>query len=187
MLTIQDKSIVTNKTTTVAKNADPTFNTNRQGTYKLTGISTSTVYSGSVAGSNWTVTTDSDDTYSDALTKIKTAIDALNVSGLTTTKLKDSLRLTRNASFTLTGTGGPYANQLTVFQDQVATLDELPSESVHNHIVKIINSGALTKAYYLKYIATNSTSGPGYWTETIAPDTSTGLNNATMPLSLIHI
>jgi len=186
VLTIQDKSIVTNKTTTVAKNADPTFNTNRQGTYKLTGISTSTVYSGSVAGSNWTVTTDSDDTYSDALTKIKTAIDALNVSGLTTTKLKDSLRLTRNASFTLTGTGGPYANQLTVFQDQVATLDELPSESVHNHIVKIINSGALTKAYYLKYIATNSTSGPGYWAETLAPDTSTGLNNATMPHELVN-
>ena len=186
VLTIQDKSIITNKTKVVAKIADPTFNANRQGTYKISGTSIETTYSGSVAGSNWTVTTDSDDTYSDALTKIKTAIDALSISGLTTTKLKDSIRLTRNASFTLTGTGGPFANQLTVFQDQVATLDELPSESVHNHVVKIINSGALTKAYYLKYVANDGTSGPGYWTETIAPDTSTGLDNSTMPHELVN-
>ena len=186
VLTIQDKSIITNKTKVVAKIADPTFNANRQGTYKISGTSIETTYSGSVAGSNWTVTTDSDDTYSDALTKIKTAIDALSISGLTTTKLKDSIRLTRNASFTLTGTGGPFANQLTVFQDQVPTLDELPSESVHNHVVKIINSGALSKAYYLKYVANDGTSGPGYWTETIAPDTSTGLDNSTMPHELVN-
>ena len=186
ILTIQDKSIITNKTKVVAKIADPTFNANRQGTYKISGTSIETTYSGSVAGSNWTVTTDSDDTYSDALTKIKTAIDALSISGLTTTKLKDSIRLTRNASFTLTGTGGPFANQLTVFQDQVPTLVELPSESVHNHVVKVVNSGALTKAYYLKYVANDGTSGPGYWTETIAPDTSTGLDNSTMPHELVN-
>jgi hypothetical protein len=184
ILTIQDKSIIANKTTTVAKNADPTFNANRQGTYKISGVSNDTTYSGSVAGQSWTVTTDSDDTYSDALTKIKTAIDNLNISGLTTTKLKDNIRLTRNASFTLTGSGGPFANQLTAFQDQVATLDELPSETVHNHTVKIINSGALTSSYYLKYVANDGTSGPGYFKETLAPDKSTGLDNSTMPHQL---
>ena len=186
VLTIQDKSIITNKTKVVAKNADPTFNANRQGTYKITGTSIDTTYSGAVAGNNWTVTTDNNDTYDDALTKIKTAIDALNVSGLTTTKLKDSIRLTRNASFTLTGTGGAFANQLTVFQDQVATLNELPAETVHNHVVKVINSGALTSSYYLKYVAHNGTSGPGYFEETLAPDTSTGLNAATMPHELLN-
>ena len=85
-----------------------------------------------MAGQSWTVTTTSTDTYDQALTKIKTAIDNLSISGLTTTKLKDNIRLTRNASFTLTGTAGPFSNQANVFQDQVATLDELPSESVHN-------------------------------------------------------
>ena len=184
VLTIQDKSIITNKTKVVAKTADPTFNANRQGTYKISGVSNDTTYSGSVAGQSWTVTTDSDDTYSDALTKIKTAIDNLNISGLTTTKLKDNIRLTRNASFTLTGSGGPFANQLTAFQDQVATLDELPSETVHNHTVKIINSGALTSSYYLKYVANDGTSGPGYFKETLAPDKSTGLDNSTMPHQL---
>ena len=186
VLTIQDKSIITNKTTTVAKTADPTFNANRQGTYRLTGTSISTTYSGSVAGSNWTVTTDSDDSYDDALTKIKTAIDNLNISGLTTTKLKDNIRLTRTSAFTLTGTAGPFANQMNAFQDQVATQDELPSETVHNHLIKIVNPGALTKSYYLKYVANNGTSGPGYYEEALAPDVSTGLDNSTMPHELVN-
>ena len=186
VLTIQDKSIITNKTTTIAKTPDPTFNANRQGTYKISGTSVDTTYSGSVAGSNWTVTTTSTDTYDQALTKIKTAIDNLNISGLTTVKLIDSIRLTRTSAFTLTGTGGPFSNQLTVFQDQVATLAELPTETVHNHVIKIVNAGALTKAYYLKYVANNGTSGPGYFEETLAPDTSTGLDNSTMPHELVN-
>jgi len=186
VLTIQDKSIVTNKTTTVAKNADPTFHLYRQGTYKISGTSVETTYSGAVAGQSWSVTTDNDDTYDDALTKIKTAIDNLNISNLTVTKLKDSLYLSRNIGFTLTGTGGPFANQLTVFQNQVATLSELPAETVHNHVIKIVNAGALTSSYFLKYVAHNGTSGPGYYEETLSPSKSTGLNAATMSHELLN-
>ena len=185
ILTIQDKSIITNKTTTVNALAAPTFNANRQGTIKITGTSIDTTYNVSVAGQAITAyTSGSTTTYDQVLTELKSRIDGLNISGLTTTKLKDSIRLTRNASFTLTGTAGPFNNQMTVFQDQVATLDELPSETVHNHVIKVINSGALTNAYYLKYIANNGTSGPGYYEETVAPDTSTGLDAATMPHQL---
>ena len=186
ILTIQDKSIITNKTTTVAKLADPTFNANRQGTIRITGVSNDTTYNVSVAGSAISAyTSPNNATYDTVLTELKSRIDGLSISNLTVTKLKDSLRLVRTgASFTLTGTAGAFNNQLVVFQDQVATLDELPSESVHNHVVKIINSGALTSSYYLKYVANNGTSGPGYWAETLAPDTSTGLNNATMPHQL---
>ncbi len=187
VLTIQDKSIITNKIKVAAKNADPTFNANRQGTIRISGVSTETAYEGTVAGQSWTVTTDNNDTYSDALGKIKTAIDNLSISNLTVTKLKDNLRLVRTgASFTLTGTGGPYANQMNVFQDSVATLSELPTESIHNHVVKIINSGALTSAYYLKFVANNGTSGPGYWSESLAPNTSTGLDASTMPHELLN-
>ena len=39
ILTIQVKSIITNKTVTANKIADPTFNANRQGTIKITGTS----------------------------------------------------------------------------------------------------------------------------------------------------
>ena len=188
ILTIQDKSIITNKTTTVAKNADPTFNANRQGTIKLSGTSHSIHYDVSVAGQAITTYHSSNtDTYDDVLSELKTRIDGLSISGLTVTKLQDNLHLVRSgSSFTLTGSGGMFGNQLTVFQDQVATLDELPSQSVNNHVVKVVNSGALTSAYYLKYVANDGTSGPGFYEETLAPDTSTGLNNATMPHELVN-
>jgi hypothetical protein len=185
ILTIQDKSIITNKTSTVNALAAPTFNANRQGTIRITGTSLNTTYEVTVAGQSISAyTSGGTTTYDQVLTELKSRIDGLNISGLTTTKLKDSIRLTRNASFTLSGKAGPFANQLNVFQDQVATLDELPSESVHNHVVKVVNSGALTSAYFLKYVANNGTSGPGYYEETVAPDTSTGLDAATMPHQL---
>jgi len=188
ILTIQDKSIIANKTTTVAKNADPTFNANRQGTVRITGVSNDTTYNISVAGQAISsYTSPNNATYDTVLTELKSRIDGLSISNLTVTKLKDSLRLVRTgASFTLTGTGGAFNNQLNVFQDQVASLDELPSESLHNHVVKVVNSGALTSSYFLKYVANNSTSGPGYWAETLAPDTSTGLDNSTMPHELVN-
>ena len=188
ILTIQDKSIIANKTVVAAKNADPTFNANRQGTIRITGVSNNTTYNISVAGQAISAyTSGGSSTYDDVLTELRTRINGLNISNLTVTKLKDSLRLVRTgASFTLTGTGGAFNNQLNVFQDQVASLDELPSESLHNHVVKVINAGALTSSYFLKFVATNGTSGPGYWAETLAPDTSNGLNAATMPHELVN-
>ena len=187
VLTIQDKSIITNKTTTVNALAAPTFNANRQGTIRITGTSLNTTYEVTVAGQSISAyTSGGTTTYDQVLTELKSRIDGLNISGLTTTKLKDNIRLTRNASFTLSGKAGPFANQLNVFQDQVATLDELPSESVHNHVVKVVNSGALTSAYFLKYVANNGTSGPGYYEETISPAVSTGLDAATMPHELLN-
>ena len=187
ILTIQDKSIITNKTVTAAKTADPTFNANRQGTIRITGTSLNTTYEVTVAGQSISAyTSGSTTTYDQVLTELKSRIDALNISGLTTTKLKDNIRLTRNASFTLSGKAGPFANQLNVFQDQVATLDELPSESVHNHVVKVVNAGTLTESYFIKYVANDGTSGPGYYEETISPAVSTGLDAATMPHELVN-
>jgi hypothetical protein len=187
ILTIQDKSIITNKTVTANKTADPTFNANRQGTIRITGTSLNTTYEVTVAGQSISAyTSGGTTTYDQVLTELKSRIDGLNISGLTTTKLKDNIRLTRNASFTLSGKAGPFANQLNVFQDQVATLDELPSESVHNHVVKVVNSGALTSAYFLRYVANDGTSGPGYYEETVSPAVSTGLDAATMPHELVN-
>ena len=187
ILTIQDKSIIANKLITAAKTADPTFNANRQGTIRITGTSLNTTYEVTVAGQSISAyTSGGTTTYNQVLTELKSRIDGLNISGLTTTKLKDNIRLTRNASFTLSGTAGPFADQLNVFQDQVATLDELPSESVNNHVVKVVNSGALTSSYFLKFVASNGTSGPGYYEETLSPSTSTGLDASTMPHELVN-
>jgi len=188
VLTVQDKSFITNKTVTANKTADPTFNANRQGTIKLTGVSSDTKYNVTVAGSAISeYTSGNTSTYDQVLTELKSRIDGLSISNLTVTKLKDSLHLARTgASFTLTGTGGIYGTQLEVFQDSVPTLGDLSTESIHNHTVKIINSGALTSSYFLKFVATNGTSGPGYYTEALGHGMSTGLDAATMTHELIN-
>jgi len=186
ILTIQDKSIITNRLRTTATTAAPTFNANRQGTLRLSGTSLSTPYSGTVAGQSFSVTTNSTDGYSETLTKIKNAIDALGISGLTVTKFKDNVRLTRTSSFTFTATGGDFADQANAFQDQVATLEEIPSETTHNHVVKVANSGLLTSAYFLKFVANDGVSGDGFWQETISPSVSTGLDASTMPHQLVN-
>ena len=188
VLTVQDKSFITNKIVTANKTADPTFNANRVGTIKLSGVSSSTTYNINVAGSAIsTYTSGASSTYAQVLTELKSRIDGLNISNLTVSRLKDSLHLARTgASFTLTGDGGIYGTQLEVFQNSVPTLGDLPTESLNDHIVKIINSGALTSSYFLKFVATNGTSGPGYWTEALGHGMSTGLDAATMTHELVN-
>ena len=187
VLTIQDKSIITNRLEQTAITTAPPFTANKQGTLRISGSSLDTPYSGTVNGQAFSVTTNSTDGYSSALTKIEQAINNLNISGLTVTKFKDNLFLEHpTTSFTFTATGGDFETQANSFQNQVATLAELPSESKHGHVVRIINSGALTSSYFLRFVATNGTGGPGFWEETISPSASTGLDASTMPHQLVN-
>ncbi len=190
VLTIQDKSIISNRlvpTAASSTTADTTFVPNRQGTIRISGSSLDTTYSGTVAGLPFSVTTTNTDGYASALTKIKQAIDGLGISNLTVTKFKDNVRLVRTgADFILTATGGDFETQANSFQDQAATLADIPSESAHDHVVKIINSSAFSSSYFLKFVATNGTGGPGFWEETISPSASIGLDPATMPHQLVN-
>ena len=187
ILTVQDTSIISNNLITVAKIADPTFNTTRKATLLLEGSSISTTYTITIDSTTITVTTDSDDSYDDTLTKLKTAIDNEGISGLTVTKYPSILHLTSNSSFTITAKGGDFNDRLTYFQDQVDNISQLPVESFNGHIVKIINTAQTAKdTYWVKFVAYDGTSGPGYWDETVDPGKSVGLDNTTMPHELIN-
>ena len=186
ILTIQDKSIITNRLVTTAAVTAPTFTPNKQATIRLSGTSLNTTYSGTINGQSFTVTTGSTDGYVQALTQIKNAIDALGISGLTVTRFKDNVHLERTSSFTFSVTGGDFEDQANGFQDQVATLAEIPSESKHGHVVKIANSGLLTSAYFLRFVANDGVSGDGFWEETVSPSVSTGLDASTMPHQLVN-
>ena len=186
LLTVQDTSIVTNNLITAAKVADPSFTANKQATLELSGSSISITYVIVVAGTTVTVTTDSDDTYDDALTKIKTGIDAASISGLTTTKYQTTLQLTRSSAFTITATGGSSNSAINVFQDQVDNISQLPLQTAHNHTVKIINTISDKDTYWSKFVADNGVSGPGFWEETRDPSKSVGLDNTTMPHELVN-
>jgi len=186
ILTVQDTSIVTNNLITAAATSAPSFTANKQATLELSGSSISITYVIVVAGSTATVTTDSDDTYDDTLTKLKTAIDALSISNLTVTKHQTTLQLNRTSAFTITATGGSANSAINVFQDQVDNVSQLPIQTAHNHTVKVINTSSDKDTYWAKFVADNGSSGPGFWEETIDPSVSTGLNNTTMPHELVN-
>ena len=186
LLTVQDTSIISNNLITAAKTADPSFTANKQATLELSGTSVLITYVIVVAGTTVTVTTDSDDTYDDALTKIKAGIDAASISNLTVTKYQTTLQLTRTSAFTITATGGSLNSSITVFQDQVDNIAQLPVQTAHNHTVKVINTASANDTYWAKFVADNGTSGPGFWEETLDPSKSTGLDNTTMPHELVN-
>ena len=186
VLNLQDTSIITNNLITAAVQSAPSFTAKSQATLVLSGTTISTPYSVTVAGSTATVTTDSDDTYSDTLTKLKTAIDALSISNLTTTIYKTTLQLSRTSAFTIVASGGSDGNSIRAFQDQVDSNADLPNESFNNHTVKVMNTSDLDHDdYWRKFVADNGTSGTGHWTETIDPSVSVGLDSSTVPHELV--
>ncbi len=187
VLTVQDTSIITNNLIVAAKIADPTFNANRKATLVLSGGSTSNTYTVVINGSTVTHTSSSTATYDSILTALKTAIDNLSISGLSTVKYLTTLQLTdSNSAITITATGGLLGDSITVFQDQVDNISQLPIQSFHDHTVKVINTSSTNDTYFAKFVADNGTSGPGYWKEALDPSKSTGLDNTTMPHELIN-
>ena len=197
ILTVQDTSIITNNLKIAAKIADPTFISKTRATLVLTDNAISSPYSvtlnagGGASDQTYSVTSASDETYDSLITKIKDGIDALSISGLTVTKYAASLELTRVVSgtrtaFSITCKGGAANNKLAVFQDQVDNVSQLPTQSFHDHVVKIINTASANDTYFAKFVADDGTSGVGFWKETLDPATSTGLDNTTMPHELIN-
>ncbi len=194
VLTVQDTSIITNNLISVSSLTAPTHTQNTRATLILSGTFTHGVdtYDVTVNGTAITqVTGASGDGYDDILDDLKTNIDALNVSGLTVTKYINTLELSRVVSgtptaFTITSKGGLDNSKLTVFQEQVDNVGQLPIISFHDHIVKIINTESEDDTYYSKFVANNGVSGEGYWTETVGPGVSLGLDNSTMPHELVN-
>ncbi len=186
VLNLQDTTIITNNLITITKQADPSFVANKQATLELKGSAYSNTYTVIIDGTTTTTTTDSDDTYDDALTKIKASIDGASISGITTTKYKSTIQVSKASAITISATGGPEGSSITVFQDQVDDIGQLPLETFNGHIVKIVNSASTEDTYFKKFAADNGTSGTGQWLETIDPSKSPGLTASTMPHQLVN-
>ena len=187
VLTVQDTSIITNNLITVAKQADPTFNANRKATLVLSGSPVSNVYTVVVDGNTITHTSNASGTYDSILTALENSIDALSISGLTTTKYRESLHLEdSNSTITISATGGQGGDSIFVFQDQVENVTQLPQQSFNGHLVKVFNTNSLNDTYFAKFVADNGTSGPGHWAEGLDPSKSVGLDASTMPHELVN-
>ena len=187
VLTVQDTSIITNNLVSVAAQADPSFTSGKQATLTISGaVVAGEVYKATIAGQNISVTAQSGDGYNDVLGDIKTAIDALGISGITTAYYLTTVQITGTSAFTISAQAGLDNTKLSAFQNQVDNISQLPSQSFNGHIVKIMNTDAEADTYFAKFIADNGTSGAGFWEETIDPSKSIGLNQDTMPHELIN-
>ena len=197
VLTVQDTSVIVNNLHTVAKQADPTFIARTRATLILTDTAVSSTYSvtinagGGASDQTFTTTTNSTETYDGLLTTLKNGIDAFSISGLTVTKYQGTLELDRVVSgtrtaFSITCKGGALNNKLTVFQDQVDNVAQLPIHSFQDHVVKVINTASPNDTYFAKFVADNGVSGTGYWGETRDPSKSPGLDASTMPHELVN-
>ena len=201
VLTVHDTSILTNTTTTVAALAAPTFVPRTRATLVLNGAPADddeydvTINDGSSDHTISTITATASSTYDSILTSLKTAIAGLSITGITSGDLRifqNSLQIDRivtgtRTTFSITASGGSTNKKMYVFQDWVDSAENLSSESIHDHVVEVINTSQLAEDnYYGKFVADNETIGRGYWMETIAPTVSTGLDQATMPHELIN-
>ena len=197
ILTVQDTSVIVNNLQIVAKQPDPNFIANTRATLVLTDTAVSSTYSvtmnagGGASDQTFTTTTGTTTTYDQLLTTLKNGIDAFNISGLTVTKYLGTLELSRvvsgtRTSFAISCQGGPANNKLTVFQDQVDNVAQLPIQSFQDHVVKVINTASANDTYFAKFVADNGVSGNGFWQETRDPSKSAGLDGSTMPHELVN-
>ncbi len=202
ILTVQDTSIITNNLITVNATTAPSYTANTKATLSLFGAVAGgtdnysvTITPAGGSASTATYNSSSGDSYDDVLTGIRDAIKALNISGLTTNtsvkKLDTTIELNRAPSgtptaFTITAKGGLDNSKLTAIQEQVDNVSQLPIQSKHDRVIKVINTSSVNDTYWSKFVADNGTEGTGFWQETVDPTVSTGVLQGTMPHELIN-
>ena len=192
IITVQDTSIVINSSVTVTAQAAPTFNPHRVASIEVQYVTSSTTYTIEITidGSTQTATytTSSSADVNTILDELESDIDDMtgDHANITVTKLANSLELTSTVAMDIHAEGGLDNKGLTVVEDEVASVGELPIKSVHDRTVKIVNTNSSADTYWAKFVAHDGTSGEGYWEETRDPSVSAGLNNSTLPHELIN-
>ena len=201
ILTVQDTTIITNKTTVVTTQTAPTHTANKKATIRLLNVKYGSKYNVKIDGTETTdqITIMEDGgsatevlNSDDILTQLVTNIKALSGWGdadadTTVTQLPASIELTSTSAFTIEAIDDQGNDNLEVFQEQVNDVSDLPSQSTHGRLVKVINTVSDKDSYWAKFIAeAGSGSGPGYWEETIDPGVSAGLTASTMPHELFN-
>ena len=194
IITIQDTSIVVNKSKTAAMTAAPTgYEPKRRATVVVNSVAEQQTYTIEVTISSTTqtatYTTSSSDTVDDILDDLKADIEAFTGShgSITVTKLSNELELVHpSADMEVHAEGGVDNLAMTAFEATVANLSLLPLQSTHGRVVKVINTAITEDDYWVKFVAYDETSGEGYWEETISPSVSTGFDKSTMPHELVN-
>ena len=213
MLSVQDTSLITNKTQVTAAKPDnlpadpPTKGQVKEATVFITNAQYSTNYKLTINGANVALPTlqptrwgeqgpdnaANPSTYFKAFISIEeilkvyeTAIKKL-LTTATVTRLTNSIEIRSPDFFTIEVKAGQSNIDGRVMTDRADNIAQLSADSIHDRIVLVANSGATDKDdYYVKFVADNGVSGLGHWLETIKPGLSPGVDPATMPHQLLN-
>lgn len=184
-LTINDFTYIVNSEKVVTAKAAPAWNAKRQATVVISGVDNSVDYTVKIGASTFTYT--SAGAGHIKIGDITSGLSAAITSGFATkTIIDNTIYLTFSSDTDVSGFAGSTGKDLRVFQDSVDTFARLPEQAKHDQVVRIANIAGDQDDFYLKFVADNGTSGKGYWEETVAPNVSKGLNEATMPVALIR-
>lgn len=185
VLTIQDTSIITNKSVIVEGNPTNTFVPKTKGTVRLLEVSYGSVYEISINGTVEATYTSPDNADENPI-NANTILDSLKeqLTSVSVIKLDSSLELSSDTAFSLDSTGGLGNDGLISFQDTIDVAVRLPNQSVKDRLVNIINTDTDGLGYWAEFIPDDGVSGNGIWEEAIDPTVSDGFVDATMPHQL---
>jgi len=186
-LTINDFTYIVNSEKTVTAKSAPSWNPKRQATLVVYGVEHGIDYVVKIGATTYTYTSPSSGSGHLTVGTVMTGIsNAITAGFLTKTIVDNTIYLTFSSNTDISAYAGTTGKDLRVFQDSVDSFTRLPEQAKHGQVVKINNTSANQDDFYLTFVADDGTSGKGYWEETIAPNVSTGLNEATMPVALIR-
>ena len=180
VMTVQDRTYITNKTRTVEVLAAPSYTANSKATVKLNSVEYSSKYVIKINSTDYTYTSRNEDYFetggsSTAIERLS-AEEILNkdnsgtndglarqinaVSGFTTTMNGTSFEIAKDdgSAFTISIVkGAASGTALELFQEQVDNISILPKMSNHGRIAKVVNTGASADDFYTQFIADNTT------------------------------
>tara|TARA_E500000318_G_scaffold53204_1_gene49534 strand:- start:6336 stop:9728 length:3393 start_codon:yes stop_codon:yes gene_type:complete len=113
------------------------------------------------------------------------------------TNLVELLKKDQTEDFNISVSDGLGGSGLGVVYKEVGSITDLPTIAPDGYVVKVIGDTELSQDdFYVKFETKNgqtttsnnitSTVGEGSWIETVAPEVKEGIDNSTMPYSLIN-
>lgn len=195
IITVQDTSIIINSKDNVSADSavtDSNYDPHRSVSIVLGNVVNGATYTVDITVNStkqtatFTATSSSDAT--SVLADLKTDIEAMtgDHAGITVSQFANELELVHTADMDVHAEGGINNLDLLAIEDVVTTTADLPVQSRHGRIIKVVLTGANDADYWVKFVAHDGTGGEGYWEETINPTVSVGLDNSTMPHELVN-
>ena len=191
-LTIANTTYILNKTTATAMDSTQSAALAKEAIVFVKQGDYSKEYTVTIDGADKTFTSASDDASSETIAAgIVTQIGT--ISGITVTRNGSVIKLTStNSTFTVSVRDGLSNIGLGMAYQEVSAITDLPKSCYQGFTVKVKGDVELVQDdYYVKFVVkegesvTAGTFGEGSWEETIGPEVTTTINNATMPLKLV--